>query len=63
MVFRILPHEFRAKARAEGPSGNRALPENKANRSDNPTRSGICGKQERKTNSETSVSLLTSRAV
>jgi hypothetical protein len=25
VVFRILPHEFRAKASAEGPSGNRAL--------------------------------------
>ena len=25
MVFRILPPEFRAKARAEGPRGNRAL--------------------------------------
>ena len=25
MVFRILPHLLRAKARAEGPSGNRAL--------------------------------------
>ena len=25
MVTRILPHEFRAKARSEGPSGNRAL--------------------------------------
>ena len=25
MVFRILPHEFKAKARSEGPSGNRAL--------------------------------------
>ena len=26
MVFRILPHESRAKARSEGPCGNRALP-------------------------------------
>jgi hypothetical protein len=26
MAFRILPHEFRAKASAEGPCGNRALP-------------------------------------
>jgi hypothetical protein len=26
VVFRILPQEFRAKASAEGPSGNRALP-------------------------------------
>ena len=26
MVFRILPPEFRAKARAEGPCGKRALP-------------------------------------
>ncbi len=25
MVFRILPHKFRAKARDEGPNGNRAL--------------------------------------
>jgi hypothetical protein len=25
VVFRILPHKFRAKARSEGPSGNRAL--------------------------------------
>jgi len=25
VVFRILPHEFGAKARTEGPSGNRAL--------------------------------------
>ena len=25
MVFRILPHKFRAKAIPEGPSGNRAL--------------------------------------
>jgi len=25
VVFRILPHELRAKARSEGPSGNRAL--------------------------------------
>ena len=25
MVFRILPHELRAKASAEGPCGNRAL--------------------------------------
>jgi hypothetical protein len=25
VVFRILPHEFRAKARPEGPSGKRAL--------------------------------------
>jgi hypothetical protein len=26
VVFRILPLEFRAKARTEGPSGKRALP-------------------------------------
>ncbi len=26
MVFRILPHKFRAKASAEGPRGKRALP-------------------------------------
>jgi hypothetical protein len=25
VVFRILPHKFRAKAKLEGPSGNRAL--------------------------------------
>ena len=25
MLFRILPHEFGAKARTEGPSGKRAL--------------------------------------
>jgi hypothetical protein len=55
VVFRILPPLFRAKASAEGPCGKRALPENKATRSDNPTRSGFCGKKERKTNSETRV--------
>ncbi len=26
MVFRILPHKYRAKANSEGPSGKRALP-------------------------------------
>jgi hypothetical protein len=26
VVFRILPHEFGAKASSEGPSGKRALP-------------------------------------
>jgi hypothetical protein len=26
VVFRILPHKFRAKASSEGPSGKRALP-------------------------------------
>ena len=30
MVFRILPHNFRAKARAEGPCGNRALLEKRS---------------------------------
>jgi hypothetical protein len=26
VVFRILPHKIKAEARAEGPCGNRALP-------------------------------------
>jgi hypothetical protein len=30
VLTRILPPEFRAKARAEGPSGNRALLENRS---------------------------------
>ncbi len=39
MVFRILPPEFRAKARAEGPSGNRALHEPRIQRGGNPVSS------------------------
>ena len=52
MVFRILPQDLRAKANSGGPCGNRALPENMANVSDNPTRSRFRESNEEETSPE-----------
>ncbi len=42
MVFRILPHMLGAKARSEGPSGNRALHEPRIQRGGNPVSTRPC---------------------